>query len=378
VPVCQSKCLGTEACKHASERCSAECGKIARGILWTVRDIERRASTIFHRAFLQDAALTETVQIAPGLVIPRIVNGMWQVSGSHGFINAESAVMAMKQYHNAGLTAWDMADIYGPAEIIFGSNKKLNPDSIGFTKFVPSPGTMSRSIVEYYVKESAFKMSVNSINLLQFHWWDYADKRYLDAIRHLSDLNIVSNLGLTNFDTIRLEEISDRVKIATNQIQYSILDDRPEQKMTRACQKRGILLLCYGVLLGGMCSERYLGKPEPDRAQLDTASLKKYKNMIDVWGGWELFQELLGAMSDIAKKHDASIANVAVRYVLDKPQVGAAIIGARLGVAEHIQDNLRVFGLKLQESDRMQIRSVQSESNNLFEIIGDCGDEYRR
>ena len=336
------------------------------------------SSKIFHRAFLHDTALIETVQIASGLAVPRIINGMWQVSGSHGFIDAKAAAAEMMRYRDAGLDAWDMADIYGPAEAIFGSHKKLNPDSIGFTKFVPSPGTMSRGIVEHYIKESASRMNTDSIDLLQFHWWDYADKRYLDAIKHMADMNIISNLGLTNFDAARLEEISGIAKIATNQVQYSILDCRPENKMTRACQKRGIFLLCYGVLLGGLCSEKFLGKPDPDAAQMDTASLKKYKNMINAWGGWELFQELLGAMSDIAKRHDASIANVAVRYVLDRPQVGAAIIGARLGVAEHIQDNLRAFDIKMQESDRMQIRSVLAESNDLFEIIGDCGAEYRR
>ena len=74
-------------------------------------------------------------------------------------------------------------------------------------------------------------------------------------------------------------------------------------------------LLAYGTLLGGLLSEKYLGRPEPGRSELDTASLRKYKNMIDAWGGWSLFQELLAALKQIADKHRVSIANVGVRYI---------------------------------------------------------------
>lgn len=99
--------------------------------------------------------------------------------------------------------------------------------------------------------------------------------------------------------------------------------------------------------------------------------------MIDVWGGWKLFQELLSSLDLIAKKHDSSIANVATRFILDKPQVAGVIIGARLGISEHREDNLKVFDLKLDSEDLSQIKSITDNANDLFEIIGDCGDEYR-
>ena len=55
-----------------------------------------------------------------GLEIRQILNGMWQVSGAHGPINPNKASRAMMEYFDAGLTTFDMADIYGPAEDIFG------------------------------------------------------------------------------------------------------------------------------------------------------------------------------------------------------------------------------------------------------------------
>ena len=100
--------------------------------------------------------------------------------------------------------------------------------------------------------------------------------------------------------------------------------------------------------------------------------------MMDTWGGWELFQQLLVTLKGIADKHKVSVANVAVRYVLDSPAVAGVIIGARLGVAEHIKDNAKVFDLAFDSEDNGQLETVLDQSADLYQLIGDCGDEYRR
>ena len=89
------------------------------------------------------------------------------------------------------------------------------------------------------------------------------------------------------------------------------------------------------------------------------------------------FQELLEVLSTISKKHDCSIANIATKFILDKPQVAGVIIGARLGISDHREHNSKVFKLKLDQDDLSLISSVTSKSNDLFDVIGDCGDEYR-
>ena len=316
------------------------------------------------------------------LEICRILNGMWQVAGGHGQINSESAIKDMQRYQELGFTTWDLADIYGPAESLIGEFSKKNEyDFQAFTKFVPNPGPMSNSIVTHYIDESLKKMNTDCIDLLQFHWWDYQDSSYLDALKHLSKLQNegkIKHLGLTNFDTERIKIIiENNFQIISNQVQYSILDQRPEKIMVPFFIKYGIQILSYGTLLGGFFSEKYLNVDEPTRADLTTASLQKYKNMIDIWGGWELFQELLIILDSISKKHNCSIANIATRFILDKPQVAGVIIGARLGISDHREDNSKVFELKLDQDDISLISSVTSKSNDLFDTIGDCGDEYR-
>lgn len=307
---------------------------------------------------------------------------MWQVAGTHGQINPYSAISDMVQYHDAGFTTWDLADIYGPAESLIGEfRRNVGTAFEALTKFVPNPSPMTRTIVNYHIEQSLKKMNTDCLDLVQFHWWDYNNLSYLDAMHHLSRLqaeNKIKCIGLTNFDTERVKiMIENNFEVVSNQVQYSILDQRPEKLMIPYLRKHNIKLLTYGTLLGGFFSEQYLGSEEPTRAELITASLQKYKNMIDAWGGWALFQQLLQAIDKIAKKHNSSIANIATRFILDKPQVAGVIIGTRLGISNHREDNARTFNIKLDSKDISEINKIVSESNNLFEIIGDCGDEYR-
>ena len=147
--------------------------------------------------------------------------------------------------------------------------------------------------------------------------------------------------------------------------------------MAPLCRERGVHLLAYGTVCGGLLSERYIDQPEPRGAALDTTSLQKYKRMVDAWGGWQLFQELLAALKDVAARHDVGIATVAVRWVLDQPAVAGAILGRRLGLSDHRVDNTRVFAFVLDAEDLARINVVLAKSRDLLSLIGDCGDEYR-
>ena len=331
------------------------------------------------------------LRFVEGLPICRILNGMWQVSGAHGRIDPTAALDAMLAYHDAGFTTWDLADHYGPAEDFIGEFRRRLLAERGeaalseiqaFTKWVPRPGPMTRVIVENNVDISLRRMGVERLDLLQFHWWEYRDRRYLDALEHLATLRDegkIHRVALTNFDTERVREIADHgVRVVSNQVQYSLIDRRPEVQMSGVCEEQRVWLLPYGVLCGGLLSDRYLGQPEPGPGELNTASLRKYKQMIDAWGGWRLFQQLLAVLRGIADEHEVSVANVAERYILDKPAVAGVIIGARLGVAEHIAENARLFSFVLDDEDNHAIETVLASARDLYRIIGDCGDEYRR
>ncbi|WP_193198839.1 aldo/keto reductase [Nostoc sp. MG11] len=335
--------------------------------------------------------IASRLQFTPDLNICRILNGMWQVSGGHGRIDQKAAIQAMFKYLDAGFTTWDLADHYGPAEDLIGEfrrqliatrGKEALSNLQAFTKWVPRPGKMTKKLVEENIDISLRRMDVESLDLMQFHWWEYQDKNYLDALKYMAELQTegkIKHLALTNFDTERLKIITEAgIKIVSNQVQFSLVDRRPEVNMIQFCKQQDIKLFTYGTVCGGLLSEKYLEKPEPRGSELATVSLRKYKNMVDAWGGWQLFQELVAILKEIADKHKVSISNVAVRYILDQPSVGGVIVGARLGISEHIEDNAKVFSFSLDDDDRDRINAVSRQSRDLYQLIGDCGDEYRR
>ena len=58
--------------------------------------------------------------------------------------------------------------------------------------------------------------------------------------------------------------------------------------------------------------------------------------------------------------------------------MAGVIVGTRLGVAEHRQDNVRSFDVTLDMEDHAEIEAILARSRDLYQLIGDCGDEYRR
>lgn len=106
--------------------------------------------------------------------------------------------------------------------------------------------------------------------------------------------------------------------------------------------------------------------------------------MMQIWGSWHEFQALLETLSSVARKHGEgiSLTNIALRWVLQQPAVGAIIVGNRLGVSRHAAENLNVFRFRLDGDDMTAINRAclgegERKSRAVFKILGDCGNEYR-
>lgn len=327
----------------------------------------------------------EKYLLAPGLEISRVVTGLWQIADMEKdgkTLDPVATSAYMEPYASAGLNTFDMADHYGSAEIIAGyfkNNYSVGKSSKMFTKWVPKPGPVTREQVRAAIKERCDRLQTEKIDLLQYHAWSFANPFWLDSLIYLQELKeegLIGALGTTNFDTAHLRIAkSVGIELVSNQISYSLVDQRGGGKMAEYCAANGIAILAYGTLCGGFLSQKWLGKSEPSSEGLANWSLMKYKRFIDAAGGWDRFQNLLGTLDEISKSVGKSISTIASKYQLGQKAVGAVIIGARLGENAHIADALSLFDFELTSAQKNDIGAALAQLNP---IPGDCGDEYRK
>lgn len=326
----------------------------------------------------------ERVRLAPGLSIAPVVTGLWQIADMErrrgGPVDPDRAAAAMARYVEAGLTSFDMADHYGSAEKVVGRYLASGGERIEIlTKWVPPPGPVSAEAARQAVERALERLGTERIDLLQFHAWRYCDPAYLDALSALCELRdegLVGHLGLTNFDAAHLDLVlASGIDVVSNQVSFSLLDRRAAGAMSGVCRRRGVGLLAYGTVAGGLLTERHLGAADPTVEDLATWSERKYRRFVEALGGWEALQEVLATLATVAARRGVSVPQLAVRYVLDQPAVAAVIIGARLGESEHVAETTALLDLELDAEARAEIDAVLAK---LGVLPGDCGDEYRR
>lgn len=318
-----------------------------------------------------------------------ILNGCWTLAGGHGRDVFDDIDGKLAAHAEAGFTTFDTADIYGPSEAILGKFQRRWTDSGKpalqlFTKYVPrlAGAKPAPAAVKAAVERSLGALQVDDLDLVQMHWWDYDQPGMEDTALELADLRakgLIKSVGVTNIDTSRLEKILDAgVPVVSNQVQFSLLDRRPLNGMVQLCRERDIKLLTYGSLGGGLLSDRYveepkqgfLGKTRYGNIDLNTSSLQMYWRVVGYFGGEDLYRRLLLTLKRVADRHNVTVANVALKWVMS--QGGGDLVHPIVGLrnTSHILDNARVFGLVLDDDDMAAIQDVLAQAR------GPNGDIY--
>ncbi|MFJ7977064.1 aldo/keto reductase [Peribacillus sp. JNUCC 23] len=308
--------------------------------------------------------MVERFELAKDYTISRVINGCWQLSEGHSLESNLDKQDIMRAFHmlvEKGFTTFDCADIYTGTEELLGEFSKqlkhgstISPNDIQIhTKYVPDINLLSDvdfTYTEKIIDRSLKRQNRDVLDLVQFHWWDYDVPGYIETARdllRLKEKGKIRNIAVTNFDTKHLKEIVDAgIPIVSCQNQYSVFDRRPEKELLDYCKSKGISLLCYGTLSGGLLAEKWIGKPS---IQPETRSHVKYLQVIEETLGWDSYQELLLLLQRIAKKHSVSVAHVATKYILSQQGVGATIIGVRN--SSHVESNAHIFTFELDRSD---------------------------
>jgi aryl-alcohol dehydrogenase-like predicted oxidoreductase len=328
-----------------------------------------------------------TAELADGYSISRVVKGCWQLSHGHGGdVDSEDAIQGLVGFAQAGITTLDCGDIYLGVEELLGEFRKrcrkVNPELASRiriqTKYVPDRDcleSVDRASVRAAITGSMSRLGVDRLDMVQLHWWDYGIPRYVEVAAMVGELvreGLIAQLGVTNWNVARLSELVEAgVPIVSHQLQYSVIDQRPERGMVEFCARHGIALLCYGVLAGGLLSDEYLGVqslPTPPANR----SLTKYGLILDEAGGWDCFQALLRVFHSLAIKHQTSVSAIAANYILSRPQVVAIIVGSVQ--AKRLRDLRDAVTIRLDGED---IRSIQEAMSHLHAIEGDVYDLER-
>jgi aryl-alcohol dehydrogenase-like predicted oxidoreductase len=317
----------------------------------------------------------DRVELQNGYSISRIIKGGWHLAGGHGSVDEQNAIYDMRKFVEAGITTFDCADIYTGVEELIGKFLKKHREAFNandlppvqiHTKYVPdydALASLKKEGTERIIDRSLQRLGVEQLDLVQFAWWDYSVSGYVEAGQHLKDLQQkgkIRHIGITNFDAKHIKELLEAgIPIIANQLQYSVLDHRPQFDSQEMAEEYDVPFLCYGSIAGGFISDRYLNVPDP-KAPLENRSLVKYRLIIDEFGGYQLFQSLLQTLRTIADKHQVDIAETAMAYVLQKSKVASVIVGARN--QNHIDKLTKVAGIQLDKEDLALIQSITIQS----------------
>jgi len=339
--------------------------------------------------------MIESTALRPGYNIARIIKGGWQLAGDHGSVDRQQSIADMERFLDAGITAFDCADIYTGVEEMIGefiANVRRNrgtaiADTIRVhTKLVPDLGrldTYSPADIEEIIDRSLKRLGIEQLHLVQFYWWDRTRGKpieTLSSLKTLQEKGKILHLGMTNWDETAMSPfIEAGLQPVSTQVQYSLLDTRPSGAFSDWCAARDMQILCYGTLAGGFLTEQWLDRPDPGY-QFENRSLIKYRLIIDEFGGWDLFQGLLKALDGVARKHGVTVGAVSSRWSLDQPQVGAVIVGAR--TAKRLEETMATFDLRLDADDHALLDKVLSRREGpngpVYGLEGDKGGRHGR
>lgn len=296
----------------------------------------------------------------------KIIIWLWQLSKWH-WEDVWDYQELIKSYVQKWYTHFDCADIYEWTEELLGNIRKQIDICVN-TKHVPDlQKVLDSQITQEYVKalilRSQERLNTHSLNNVQFHRWDYKKNDYKVVINSLQNLQTewnIQNIGITNTNTSFLKELAKKCDFIpySTQNQYSIIDRRPEKSLISHVKKNSIKLFCYGSLMWGLLTDKYLWISKPIEP-LVNRSLRKYLVIIDDWGGWELFQLLLQRLHQISLKHNVDIARTAISWVIWRENVSAVILWiSKWREVERYDDMSKNF---LTEEDLVQIDEIYNK-----------------
>jgi aryl-alcohol dehydrogenase-like predicted oxidoreductase len=291
---------------------------------------------------------------AGGVRVSAIGVGCWQFgSKDWGYGKEYGERTALDIVNNAldlGVNLIDTAEAYarGASEAIVG-RALLGRRSEAFvaTKFTPVTPTASR--VADHGRQSALRLGVDHIDLYQIHWPNPAFplRPQLDGMRTLLDEGVIENVGVSNFGADRWAKADTYLgrPVLSNQVHFSLLYRKPDGTNVPFAQANDRIVIAYSPLEMGVLGGRYSADNPPPGAARSRSPLCLPENLTRA-------EPLLAAVRRVATAHDATPAQVALAWLIRKPNV-VAIPGA--SSIDQLRHNAAAADLELTDDEAAEL-----------------------
>jgi aryl-alcohol dehydrogenase-like predicted oxidoreductase len=293
-----------------------------------------------------------------GLKISEIAYGNWITHGSQ--VEEEAAAACVKAALDVGITTFDTADVYAGtrAEAVLGralSGVRRESLEILTKVYWPTgPGPNDRGLSRKHILESIngslVRLQTDYVDVYQAHRYDYATpleetmQAFADIVRAGKALYIgVSEWKASEIRAAHALAQDLKIHLVSNQPQYSMLWRVIEAEVVPTCEELGISQIVFSPIAQGVLTGKYQpGHPPP--AGTRATDEKSGAQFISRWMTDEVLSTVQ-RLKPLAEQAGLSMAQLAVAWVLQNPNVSAAIIGASR--PEQVRDNAAASGKKL-------------------------------
>ena len=305
-----------------------------------------------------------------GLYVSEISYGNWITHGSQ--VEQTAAIKCVRAALDEGITTFDTADVYAgtKAEVVLGKALKgVRRESYElFTKvyWPTGPGKNDRGLSRKHIMESCHaslkRLGTDHIDLYQMHRFDFETplEESLSAFDDLIRQGKVQYIGFSEWNAdqissaLSIQDARGYTRFVSSQPQYSMLWRVIESQVDPLCGKEGIGHIVWSPIAQGALTGKYKpGKKPP--AGTRATDKKGGANMISRWMNNDVLTAV-AKLDPIAKEVGLSMAQLAVAWVLQNPNVSSAIIGATK--PKQIKENVKASGVKLDAEIMKKIDAV--------------------
>jgi 1-deoxyxylulose-5-phosphate synthase len=291
-----------------------------------------------------------------------------------GGIAREQAIRCIHAALDYGITLFDTANQYGAgeAERVLGEALKSYPRHhyLIATKLYfpvgdePDHG-LSAAQIEKQLHRSLQRLGVECIDLYQCHRYDKETplEETMTALDRAVRAGKVRAIGCSEWTAERIDAAAaiagaeNLAPFSASQPQYSLLWRKPEATVFAACARHGIGNLAFSPLAHGVLTGKYApGQPPPPDSRAASAEMNQFMETAGRHYRSEFLLEAVAQLKPIAAELNLSMAQLALAWVLRRPEVASAIIGATR--PEQIADNVRAVGVTLPADALARIDAV--------------------